>query len=169
MICFPFLWVFHPPLFFSDLNDLGSFHVRRLFVTCGVFARYFFVAFSWLFRGFFVALFCLEKQCLGLFRGFFVVFSWLFRGFFVAPVLGNIYAYSPWNSLLIMSSWKFRENPGKTSGKWFPNREMLDLVAHHCCDPCRVTQCNAHNVAAHSRDFRNVAGVSRYTPHLEGH
>ena len=38
------------------------------------------MAFSWLFRGFFVALFCLEKQCLGLFRGFFVVFSWLSRG-----------------------------------------------------------------------------------------
>ena len=38
------------------------------------------VTFSWLFRGFFVALFCLEKQCLGLFRGFFVDFSWLFRG-----------------------------------------------------------------------------------------
>ena len=32
--------------------------------------------FSWLFRGFFVALFCLEKQCLGLFRYFFVAFSW---------------------------------------------------------------------------------------------
>ena len=58
------------------------------------------VTFSWLFRGFSVALFCLEKQCLGLFRGFFVVFSWLFRGFFVAPVLGKIYAYSRWNSLL---------------------------------------------------------------------
>ena len=33
------------------------------------------VTFSWLFRGFFVALFCLEKQCLGLFSGFFVAFS----------------------------------------------------------------------------------------------
>ena len=32
------------------------------------------VTFSWLFRGFFVALFCLEKQCSGLFRYFFVVF-----------------------------------------------------------------------------------------------
>ena len=31
---------------------------------------------TWLERGFSVALFCLEKQCLGLFRGFFVVFSW---------------------------------------------------------------------------------------------
>ena len=36
--------------------------------------------FSWFFRGFFVALFCLEKQCSGLFRYFFVAFSWLFRG-----------------------------------------------------------------------------------------
>ena len=58
------------------------------------------VTVSWLFRGFFVALFCLEKQCSGLFRYFFVVFSWLFRGFFVAPILGKFYAYSPWNSLL---------------------------------------------------------------------
>ena len=48
-------------------------------------------------RGFFVAHFCLEKQCSGLFRYFFVVFSWLFRGFFVAPVLGKFYAYLPWN------------------------------------------------------------------------
>ena len=44
-------------------------------VTCGVFARYFFVA-----------LFCLEKQCSGLFRYFFVDFSWLFRG----PRFGQI-------------------------------------------------------------------------------
>ena len=34
------------------------------------------VTFSWFFRGFFVALFCLEKQCSGLFRYFFVAFSW---------------------------------------------------------------------------------------------
>ena len=54
------------------------------------------VGLAWLFRGLFVALFCLETQCLGLF----VVFSWFFRGFFVAPVLGKFYAYSPWNSLL---------------------------------------------------------------------
>ena len=44
------------------------------------------VTFSWLFRGFFVALFCLENQCSGLFRYFFVVFSWLFRG----PRFGQI-------------------------------------------------------------------------------
>ena len=59
--------------------------------------RYLWRFYSLLFRGFFVALFCLEKQCSGLFRYFFVVL----RGFFVAPVLGKFYAYSPWNSLLI--------------------------------------------------------------------
>ena len=47
-----------------------------------------------------MALIRLEKQCLGVFRGFFVVFSWLFRGFFVALILGKFYAYSPWKSLL---------------------------------------------------------------------
>ena len=44
------------------------------------------MVFSWFFRGFFVAPFCLEKQCSGLFRYFFVVFSWLFRG----PCFGQI-------------------------------------------------------------------------------
>ena len=44
------------------------------------------VTFSWLFRGFFVALFGPEKQCSGFFRYFFVVFSWLFRG----PRFGQI-------------------------------------------------------------------------------
>ena len=68
---------------------------RRLFVTCDVFARYFFVAFPWLFRGFFVALICLEKQCLGVFRGYFVAFPWLFRG----PHFGQILRV-PWKSLL---------------------------------------------------------------------
>ena len=56
--------------------------IRRLFVTCDVFTRYFFVAFSCLFRGPHL----LGKQCLGVFRGFFVVFSWLFRG----PHFGQI-------------------------------------------------------------------------------
>ena len=46
------------------------------------------VTFLWLFRGFFVALICLEKQCLGV-----------FRGFFVALILGKFYAYSPWKNL----------------------------------------------------------------------
>ena len=45
---------------------------------------------SLLFRVFFVALFCLETQCSGLFswlfRGFFVAFSWFFRG----PRFGQI-------------------------------------------------------------------------------
>ena len=45
------------------------------------------MAFSWFFRGFFVALICLEKQCLGVFtRYFFVAFSWLFHG----PHFGQI-------------------------------------------------------------------------------
>ena len=48
------------------------------------------VTFPWLFRGFFVALICLEQQCLGV-----------FRGFPVALILGKFYAYSPWKSLLI--------------------------------------------------------------------
>ena len=95
-------WLFSEPFFFFSRDFRGSvrktslffgwFSVpffRRLFVTCCVFTRYFFVAFSWFFRGFFVALFCLEKQC-----------SDLFRYFFVAPVLGKFYAYSPWNSFL---------------------------------------------------------------------
>ena len=58
----------------------------RLFVTCDVFARYFFAAFSWPSSPW--------KNSVWV---FFVVFWWLFRGFFV---LGKIYAYSPWNSLL---------------------------------------------------------------------
>ena len=63
--------------------------IRRLFVTCGVFTRYFFVAFrgfSWLFRGPLLS----RKTVFGpfslLFRGFFVAFSWLFRG----PRFGQI-------------------------------------------------------------------------------
>ena len=99
-------------------EDVSTFqgHIRRHFrksesVKCcfskcrfsedfSLLVAFLLVTFSWLF----VALFCLEKQCSGLFRYFFVVFSWLFRGFFVAPVLGKIYAYSPWNSLLSFSA-----------------------------------------------------------------
>ena len=44
-------------------------------------------------------------------------------------------------------------------------RWVLHSVAPHCCDPCRTTQCRAHSVAANSRNFRDVAGVSRYIPH----
>ena len=51
------------------------------------------MVFPWLFRGFFVAFICVEKQCLGIFRGFpwffrgfSVAFSWLFRG----PRFGQI-------------------------------------------------------------------------------
>ena len=48
--------------------------------------RYLLRFYSLLFHGFFVALFCLKKQCSGLFRYFFVGFSWLFRG----PCFGQI-------------------------------------------------------------------------------
>ena len=92
-------------------EDIAETLFRRLFVTCGVFTRYLFVAFSWLFRGFFVDVFRLEKQCLGL-----------FCGFFVAP--GKIYAYSPWNSLLIFASLSsasiFRSHTCQTLGVSIP-------------------------------------------------
>ena len=83
----------------KNLNVSGTSLIifRRLFVTCDVFARYFFVAFPWLFWCLFRAW---KKQCLGVFRGFFVVFLWLFCGFFVALISGKFYAYSPWKSLL---------------------------------------------------------------------
>ena len=38
------------------------------------------------------------------------------------------------------------------------------LVAHMCCGPNRATQCRARSVAPNSRNFRDVAGMSRYTP-----
>ena len=67
------------------------------------------VTFSWLVRGFFVALFCLEKQCLGL-----------FRGFFVAPVLGKMYAYSPWNSLDLGAVKETHKQVPKQTGTKMP-------------------------------------------------
>ena len=63
----------------GDLHTRTIFLFRRLFVTCGVFTRYFFVFFSWLFRGPLLS----RKTVFG-------PFSLLFRGFFVAPVLGKI-------------------------------------------------------------------------------
>ena len=45
------------------------------------------------------------------------------------------------------------------------NLGVFDLVAHHCCDHCRATQCRAHSVAANSCNFRDVAGVLSYTRH----
>ena len=47
---------------------------------------------SWLFRG---PLLSRKTVFRAFFRYFFVVFSWLLRGFFVAHVLGKFYAYSP--------------------------------------------------------------------------
>ena len=63
--------------------------------------RYLWRFYSLLFRGFFVAFPWLFRDPLLSRKTVFGPFSWLFRGFFVAPVLGKIYAYSPWNSLLI--------------------------------------------------------------------
>ena len=37
-------------------------------------------------------------------------------------------------------------------------------MAHTCCEPNRATQCRAHSVAADSRSFRDVAGMSRCSP-----
>ena len=48
------------------------------------------MVFPWLFRGPLLS----RKTVFG-------PFSWFFRGFFVVPILGKIYAYSPWNSLLM--------------------------------------------------------------------
>ena len=45
--------------------------------------------------------------------------------------------------------------------------KLLFLLAHTCWDPNRATQCRAHSAAADSRNFRDVAGMSHYTP-LEG-
>ena len=67
-------WIL-PALAFPELKM--SFDVSEDF---SLLVAFLLVTFSWLFRGFFVALFCLEKQCSGLFRyffvGFFVAFSW---------------------------------------------------------------------------------------------
>ena len=62
-----------------EIPDFGASYDQKTF-------RYLWRFYSLLFRGFFVALFSLEKQCSGLFRDFFVVFWWLFRG----PRFGQI-------------------------------------------------------------------------------
>ena len=61
----------------SESRTKNTPFFRRLFVTCGVFTRY-----------------------------FFVTFSWFFRGFFVAPVLGKFYAYSPSRTSFLYSEGK---------------------------------------------------------------
>ena len=37
----------------------------------------------------------------------------------------------------------------------------------HTCEPIRAAQCRTPSVAAHSRSFRDVAGMSRYPPPKE--
>ena len=49
-------------------------NIRRLFVTCGVFTRYFFMVFSWLFRGPLLS----RKTVFGPFSWFYVVFFMVF-------------------------------------------------------------------------------------------
>ena len=87
----------------TQFRQHGQQWIRRLFVTCGVFTRYFFVAFSWLFRGPLLS----RKTVFGpfslLFRGFFVVFSWLFRG----PRFGQILRVL---ALEQSSEWKWVHN-----------------------------------------------------------
>ena len=51
------------------IKNIRNVHHQKTF-------RYLWRFCSLLFRGFFVALFCLEKQCSGLLRYFFVAFSW---------------------------------------------------------------------------------------------
>ena len=45
---------------------------------------------------------------------------------------------------------------------------VMNLVSHTCCDSNRATQCRAHTVAADSHNFRDVAGMSRYTTPKDG-
>ena len=70
--------LFFDTLYSEDFSLLMTFFYSLLFR-----------GFPWLFRGFFVALICLEKQCLGLFRGFFMAFPWIFCGFFRGPRFGQ--------------------------------------------------------------------------------
>ena len=83
--------------------------LRRLFLTGEVFTRYFFVAFPWLFRGFFVTLICLEKQCLGVFRGFFVAFPWLFRGPRFGQILRVLALEKSSESRILFDLWALEE------------------------------------------------------------
>ena len=77
------------------------------------------MAFSWFFRGFSVALFCLEKQCSGLFRYFFVVFSWLFHG----PRFGQILRVLA----LELSSEQLKGLPEGEPRAWKGNRWPVSL------------------------------------------
>ena len=98
--------------------------------------RYLWRFYSLLFRGFFVALFCLEKQCSGL-------FSLLFRGFFVAPILGKFYEYSPWNSLLTQFVPLVAQNwPGLSQSFSSPKSSSLSVFS------CLILSSGHHNSAS---------------------
>ena len=65
--------------FFGAISLVNRTGIRRLFVTCGVFTRYFFVAFSWFFSWLFRGPLLSRNTVFG-------PFSWLFRG----PRFGQI-------------------------------------------------------------------------------
>ena len=71
-----------------------------------------------------MALICLEKQCLGVFRGFFVVFSWLFRG----PHFGQILRV-----LALEESSDFLASKTNFPGRWwiqkpYQNQETISTT-----------------------------------------
>ena len=94
--------------------DKHSSEDFSLLVTCGVFARYFFVVFSWLFRGPLLS----RKTVFGpfslLFRGLFVAFSWFFRGPRFGQIL-RVLALEQSSELCVVSAeraaWKNSRSP----------------------------------------------------------
>ena len=89
-------WNFLCSIFIAPDKDQGrQAYLGRFFSPKDDFQktfRYLWRFYSLLFRGFFVALFCLEKQCSGLFRYFFVAFSWpLFWAKFTRTRPGTVF------------------------------------------------------------------------------
>ena len=64
-----------------------------------------------------------------------------------------------WGCLASVSHLIYQQCPQKGARQFLP-----DLVSHHCGDPCRATQCRARSFAANPRNFKDVAGMSRYIP-----
>ena len=78
--------------------------VRRLFVTCDVFTRHFFVAFPWLFRGPHM----LRKTVFGR-------FSWLFRDYTYLSIISNCTARCSYRDRFYADFGK--EFPSQTLGR----------------------------------------------------
>ena len=110
----------------NELKSLEKVNFQKTF-------RYLwrFYSYSWLFRGFFrgffVALICLEKQCSGLFRGFFVAFSWPFRFVQNLRVLALEQSSEILNSFLTLF-WLFC--PPGAGGPENPFRELFFGLSH---------------------------------------